>query len=104
MKVLSTDAELTFDRILRDIEILQIDKVAELLSKATYRKNGNDQHKTTRSDRVLSDLPPRPMPASLSSLSLVKAATSVVILPPNMLLMRSRTSRFARGESNLIVS
>ena len=35
---LSTDAELTSDRVFRDIEILQIDKVAELLRKATYRK------------------------------------------------------------------
>ena len=33
----STDAELTSDRIVRDIEILQIDKVAELLGKAAYR-------------------------------------------------------------------
>ena len=49
--MLSAGAELTFDRILRDIEILQIDKVAALLRKATYRKNGNYQHKTTRSDR-----------------------------------------------------
>ena len=37
-KPLRTDAELTFDRIVRDIERLQIEKVAELLGKATYRK------------------------------------------------------------------
>ena len=37
-KPLGTDAELTSDRIVRDIERLQIDKVAELLGKAAYRK------------------------------------------------------------------
>ena len=40
---------------MRDIEILQIDKVAELLRKETYHKNGNYQDKSTRSDRILSE-------------------------------------------------
>ena len=38
MKTLSTNAGLTSDQVVRDIETLQIDKVAELLGKAACRK------------------------------------------------------------------
>ena len=103
-EALSTGAELTFDQILRDIEILQTGKVAELLRKATYRKNGNHQHKTTRSDRMLSGLPSRPMKDNCNLLRLVKATTSVVIVPRNLLPLRESSSRFARGASSFSVS
>ena len=53
-KALRPGAELTCQLVARHDEDSQIDKVAELLREATYRKNGNYQHKTTRSDRMLS--------------------------------------------------
>ena len=50
-EALRPDAELTLDLVVRDVENSQTDKVTELLGKAAYRKNGDYQHTTTRSDR-----------------------------------------------------
>ena len=51
-KPLSADAERTCQPVVRHVEDSQIGKVAKLLGKAAYRKKGDYQHKTTRSDRV----------------------------------------------------
>ena len=77
--------ELTSDRIVRDIQRLQLGKVAELLGKAAYRKiNGGYRHHITRLDRMLSGVPSSPHATNSSDLRLVRVPHSGGIPPVNL--------------------
>ena len=93
MKPLRPDAELTFNLVVQNAELFQIDEVTERRGKAAYRKNGDCQHKNYPLRPGTTNLPSSSMLYNSNFLSFVKTATSDVIVPPNLLPPRESSSR-----------
>ena len=84
-EVLRTDAELTFNLVVVDIEPFQIHEFAELLRQLSCKKKVTTSTRNLkRSVRMLSSLPSRPQKDILISLRFVRAPHSGGIPPVNL--------------------
>ena len=98
------DIRLALKLVVARIEERQIDKVAKLLGQFSCQKATMSAKHTTNVCWDIQILPSSRMLLRMSFLSLVKTATSAVMVPPNWLLPRLSSSSFVSVESSLIVS